>query len=97
MLFFEVEIAQFLVISGGRIVDDSRLQFADALAARESLERLAQEAGVGNGFDRDVDQGAEPAAAEDDPQPEGVRSPPDEVDNRERLQQDSPPRKREKE
>ena len=63
----------------------------------KDLERLAQQAGVGNGFDRDVHQGAQPAADEDDPQPEGVRAAPDEVNNRERLQQDAPPRKREKE
>ena len=63
----------------------------------KDLEGLAQQAGVGNGFDRDVDQGAEPAADEDDPQPEGVGAAPDEVNDRERLQQDAPPRKREKE
>src|SRR6476660_973951 len=97
MLFLEVEIAQFFVVASGRVVDYRRLQLANAFAAREGFERLAQQAGIGHGLDHDVDQGAKPAADEDDPQPEGVGAAPDEVNNGERLQQDSPPRKREKE
>ena len=63
----------------------------------KTLNDWRSKAGVGNGFDRDVDQCAEPASDQDDPQPEGVGAAPDEVNNGERLQQNAPPRKREKE
>ena len=62
---------------------------------RGKTERLAQKAGVRNSFNRDVHQRAQPTPMRMIHNP-GIRPPPDEVNNRERLQQ-MPTTKREKE
>ena len=58
-------------------------------AAREHLERRAQQAGVGDDFERDVDERAEAAADDDDPEPVRVGATAREVRDGERLEDDA--------
>jgi hypothetical protein len=87
----EIEQSEFFVVSGGGIVEDGVLEFANAAAARKNLEFGAEQTGVGDDFDGDVDQGAEPAANQDDKKPIRVRTTTDEMDDGESLENESPP------
>ena len=85
----EIQIAELLVVADRRVVDDRAFELLDPLAAREHLERPAQQAGVGHDLDDDVDERAKAAAHQDDPQPERVRPPPHEVQDGDRLEQEA--------
>ncbi len=87
----EIEQAEFFVVSGGRIVVDGALEFADAAAAGKNLEFGAQQAGVGDNLNGDVDEGPEPSADEDDEQPVDFGTAADEVDDGRGLEHESPP------
>ena len=68
------------------------LQLRDALAAREGFERLLQQTEVGKNLGEDVDQRADRAEKEDDPEPIKIWPPPDEVDEGDEPQQVQCPR-----
>ena len=85
----EIEIAELFVVADRRIVEDEPFELLDALSAREDLKRAAQQAGVGNDFDDDVDQRADAAEHEDDPEPVRLGPATHEVQNRQGLQDDA--------
>src|SRR5262249_11654339 len=85
----QVEIAELLVIADRRIVDDHRFELLDPLAAREHLESPAEKPRIRDDFDHDVDQRPDTTPHEDDPEPVGVRTAPDEMGNSKRLEQDA--------
>src|SRR5580700_7062413 len=87
----EIEQSEFFVVSGGGIVEDGVLEFANAAAARKNLEVVAKQTGVGDDFDDDVDEGARPLADQDDEEPVNIGTTTDEVDDGERLENVSPP------
>ena len=77
-----VEIAEFFVIARRRIVPDGGFQLCDALAARKYFERLAEQADVGKGFDRQIDDCAERPEKQNDKEPVRVRAAANEMYNR---------------
>jgi hypothetical protein len=54
------------------------------------IERSPNQAGVGEDFDHDVHEGPKAAAHEDDPEPEGVGPPLDEMHDGDGLKDDAP-------
>ena len=89
LVVLEQQIAELFVVADRRVVDDRGLQLLDVPAAREDLERRAQQARVGDDFERDVDERAEAAADDDDPEPVRIGPTAREVRDRERLQDDA--------
>src|SRR6478672_2234755 len=79
--FLEIQVCQLLVIPCSRVIENDGLEFADAATARENLERRAQEAKIGENFDRDVNNRTQTAAYEDDVEPVSVRAPSNKVDD----------------
>src|SRR5205807_3902619 len=57
----EIEKSEFFVVSGRRIVENGALEFTNAAAAREGLERGAEQAGVGNDSDHDRNERPQPS------------------------------------
>jgi hypothetical protein len=86
----EIEQAEFFVVTGGRIVEDGALKFANAAAAGKNLKFGAKQASVGDHFNGYVNEGAEPMKKYD-PEPEEIGPAADEVDNGHDPQQDRPP------
>ena len=85
----ETQVAELFVVADRRVVDDQPFELLDALAAWKHLEGAADEPDVGGDFDDDVDERAEPAADEDDPEPVHVRPAAREVQERDGLQDDA--------
>ena len=65
-------------------------EFVNPPAPGKYFERLAHQPGIGNHFGRDVDQRPQPAEENNDPQPIAIRAPANEVDNRHRLENQTP-------
>jgi len=91
----KVKKAELFIVARGRIVENSALQFVNAAAAGKGLKRSTQQAGVGNNFGNDVNEGTNPSQKQNDEQPVGVRTAADEMDDRDRLKNNSPPRREE--
>jgi hypothetical protein len=89
-LLLEVEIGQLLLVPDRRVVENGGFEHTNPSPARERLERSTEQPRIGDHFGDDVDQGAETAADEDDPQPEGIGPPTYEVHDRRGLQDESP-------
>src|SRR5439155_13267258 len=91
----QVQQTKLFVVSRRRIVEDGALQFLNPAASGEDLKRTPQQAGIWNDFHEDVYERSHPVK-QDDPDPEEIRPPPDEVDDGHDPQADRPPRKHEK-
>ena len=77
------------VVAHRRVVQHSRFELLDALPAWEHLEGASQQAGVGNHFHENVDEGAERPAHQDDEQPVRLGPAAREMQERERLEQEA--------
>jgi hypothetical protein len=73
----------------GRIISNDRFELADALAARKNFEGLAEQSDI-RAASMNIYQRAERSEKEDDVSPIDVRSSPDEVGDRKRLEQQAP-------
>jgi len=90
LLLFQAELAQFLVIPSGRIVDDLYFQSLYARSAPESLEYAAQESRVRQHLTYDVCAGSQESSEENDVQPIVVRTPSHKVHQCDDLHQKAP-------
>ena len=85
-----VKVAEFFIVPRRRIVANRRFQFANALAPRKHFEGLAHQSNVGKRLDGKIDNRAQRTEKQDDKNPIGIRPPPDEVDDRQSLEDESP-------
>jgi hypothetical protein len=85
-----IKAAKFFVVSGRRIVANRSFQFVNALAAREDFEGLAEQSNVGKRLHKKIDDRAQRTEKQDDKNPVGIRPAPDEVDDRQSLQDETP-------
>src|SRR5580700_4760137 len=86
----EIEQAKFLIVSRRGIIQDGSLEFVNTSAPWKGLKRSTQQPGIGNYFDRNVDQRADPAQKEDDENPIRIGAAADEMHNGHCLQNESP-------
>ena len=84
----EIQISELFIVADRGIVEDGGFQFPDPLSTREDLKGAAEQAGVGDDLDDNVDQRADGAAHQDDEEPIGVRPAAHEVQNRDGLQKE---------
>jgi len=85
-----VEVAEFFKIAGRWIVEDGGFKHADALAAGEGLERLAEQIGIRQRLGKQVDERAQRAQKQHNKKPIGIRPTPDEMDNGQYLEDEAP-------
>jgi hypothetical protein len=90
LLFFQVELAEFLVISRRRIIDDLSFKRLNAGTAAETFPDSTEEAGIGNDFDEDVGGSAEDSPKDDDEKPIVFRAAPKEMNDGDDLDDESP-------
>jgi len=94
--FLEIQVRELLVIPRGGILQNQRFEILDPLLAPEGIEGLPDQAEIRNYFEEDIDRSTEGTEEHDHVQPDRVGSPLDEVDDRDRLE-NQPPRKQERE
>jgi hypothetical protein len=92
VMIIEIEKTKLLVIASRWIIDNGPFQFVNAAMARKSLKRGTQQAGIRNDFSNDVDQRSNPSQKKNDEDPISIRTAADKMDDRDRLQDDAPPR-----
>src|ERR1700687_698533 len=90
LLLLQAQLAEFLVISSGRIVDNYCFQSPDARPASESLQYPAKELCVRQNLNHDVRAGSQESSKENDVQPIGARAAPHKVHQRDDLHQKAP-------
>ena len=90
LAFLKIEVAQFFVISRRWIVTNRKLKLSDALAARKSLEGVASESDIGKRFGEEIDECAERTEKQNDEDPIVIRPPPNEMDDRQSLEEEAP-------
>jgi hypothetical protein len=90
LAILEVKVAQLLQIAQRGVVPNQSLQLLDAFAARKHLERWSDERKIGRGFGDQVDQRADRPDEKNDVEPVRVRPAADEVQDGERLEDQSP-------
>jgi hypothetical protein len=61
-----VEVAELFIVSGGGVLADDGFELADTFAAREELERVAEQAEVGERLDAEIDERADGSEEDDD-------------------------------
>src|SRR5437016_2710772 len=77
-----------------RVIGGYKFNLLDSAAPAESLHGVTKEAEVGNHFREDVHAGTEEAAKENDEEPIALGAAPEEVHDRQDLQEKSPRRKK---
>src|ERR1039458_7167150 len=85
-----IKVAEFFIVSSRWIVADRSFEFANAPAARKDFEGLSHESNVGKRLNKKIDNRAERAEKQDDKNPVGIRPPPNEVDDRQPLDDGAP-------
>jgi hypothetical protein len=86
----EIQVAQLLVVAGRRVLLHECFEVLDSLAPSEAFKRVPEQPEVRHNLHQDVDERARRSEEDDDPEPERIRTPANEVQNRQHLQQDSP-------
>jgi len=88
--FVQILVGELFEVADGRVVEDRRFEIADSAPASHRIEGAAQQARIRNNLGDDVDERAETAADENDPEPVGLGPAPDEMQNSDGLQDKSP-------
>src|SRR5580693_6330264 len=78
----EIEVGEFLVVSGRGVVEDCAFQVVDALVPWNPAERQTGRCYIGTRFDDEINEGAEGPKEDDDVNPIGRRPPPYIVEDR---------------
>src|SRR5262249_45748055 len=90
LLFLQIQIAEFLVVSRRRVVDNLRFQSLNPRTPAEALEYARQQPHIGERFDQEIGTGADGSSDQNDPEPVAFRPALHEVNDRQDLQDDSP-------
>src|SRR5262249_27596671 len=88
-----IEVAELLIIADSRIFQDESFELPDSFSPWKSVERMTKQTQIRDHFHEDVNCGPERAQKDNDPKPVHVRSASDEMDERNRLQNQAPWRK----
>ena len=81
MSIFQIKRTQLFQVAGRWIVENQPLDLMYATPSRKHFEGGSEQTSIGNDFQRDVDQGADATAEDNDPKPISIRTAPDEVDD----------------
>ena len=85
-----IKVAELFIISRRRIVSNRRHQFANPLAPRKNFERLPQQPNIRQRLDQEINNCAQRTEEQDDKNPVRIRPSPDEMDDRQSLEYQSP-------
>src|SRR5580658_4822594 len=86
----EIEVGEFLVVSGRGVVEDCAFQVVDALVPWNPAEGQTGRCDIGTRFDDEINEGAEGPKEDDDVNPIGRRPPPYIVEDRHDLENEAP-------
>ena len=90
LLIVEIQVRQFFVVPDRRVFQDDGFELTDPLAPPERVERLPEQVQVWHHLHEDVDECADGTEKDDHPEPNRVRAAANEMDDRQRLQDDAP-------
>jgi hypothetical protein len=86
----KIQVREFFQVSRRRILRDHGFQVPDAFSPRECLKRISKKPKIRNDFYDDINQRPDRSKNQNYPQPIPIRTPPDEVDDRHRVENQTP-------
>src|SRR6266436_463408 len=89
-LFVEVHFAEFFKIRGGGIIQNVGFEFLDASPSAKALKRSLQQSKIRNPLDHQIRSGTNEAAENNNVKPIAFRTAPEEMDQRNDLDDESP-------